>query len=575
MTLQEDDLLELLGGLCNGDIAAEEEERLAARLREDPAARRLYVKYVDLHLALVDLDAGWQDDSAAGFFVDTSCGVNSDFSQPIFASYLIAATIFCVGLLAGSLVKVSYDRPEIARQSPAEAPRQANLVRAGWIAGTADCRWAVGGRPTAARDPVFVGSRLQLDSGLLEIAYDSGAKVILQGPATYEVDSTTGGSLSLGRLTARVEKRNDERGMMNDERQALHSDIHHSPFTTHHLFSVRTPTAVVSDLGTEFGVEVGREGNTVSHVFRGAVTMQSIGERGRQHVVLRERESARVEKSTVAGGSRLVSCQTDPRNFVRRMVKTPKELDLLDMVAGGDGAGRRRERGIDPNTGLEDPVFALGQRDANHRYRAVGWIESIDGVFVVGGGPKAVQLDSAGHVFDGFPKTSGKTWGSIWPRAAEVDPSGRQTGWIFDLDRRFTPDGRGLLAFLPSVGITFDLEAMRRMYPEARPARFRAVAGLGDRPGFSPSPDGLVDLWVFVDGRLKLKRLGFCRRDGALRVDVELGPTDRFLTLAATDGGDGQEGDWLVLGDPVLEMVSSQPQKPQEGDSMQENRSAL
>ena len=38
----------------------------------------------------------------------------------------------------------------------------------------------------------------------MEITYDTGAKVILQGPVTYEVESMTAGILSLGKLTARV-----------------------------------------------------------------------------------------------------------------------------------------------------------------------------------------------------------------------------------------------------------------------------------------------------------------------------------------------------------------------------------
>ena len=38
----------------------------------------------------------------------------------------------------------------------------------------------------------------------MEITYDTGAKVILQGPVTYEVESAAGGFLSLGKLTARV-----------------------------------------------------------------------------------------------------------------------------------------------------------------------------------------------------------------------------------------------------------------------------------------------------------------------------------------------------------------------------------
>ena len=41
----------------------------------------------------------------------------------------------------------------------------------------------------------------------MEITYDTGARVILQGPVTYEVESKDGGFLSLGKLTARLEKR--------------------------------------------------------------------------------------------------------------------------------------------------------------------------------------------------------------------------------------------------------------------------------------------------------------------------------------------------------------------------------
>ena len=41
----------------------------------------------------------------------------------------------------------------------------------------------------------------------MEITYNVGATVILQGPATYEVESKDGGYLSRGKLTAKVEKK--------------------------------------------------------------------------------------------------------------------------------------------------------------------------------------------------------------------------------------------------------------------------------------------------------------------------------------------------------------------------------
>jgi len=188
----------------------------------------------------------------------------------------------------------------------------------------------------------------------------------------------------------------------------------------------------------------------------------------------------------------------------------------------------------------------------------------IDGVFVPDGRAGAVQLDSAGHAFDGFPETAGGTWGSLWARAAEAKPEERVKGWIFDLgpDKQFMPDGRGVLGCHANAGATFDLEAMRAMHSGVRPGRFRAVAGLADtrvtRSWVPEAGDGMADLWIFVDGRLMFNRMKLRPTDGTLNLDVELGPSDRFLTLAVTDGGNGMNVDWFVFGDPVLTMVSTE-----------------
>ena len=59
----------------------------------------------------------------------------------------------------------------------------------------------------------------------MEITYQTGAKVILQGPCTYEVDSARGGFLSLGKLTARVEmkKGSGVRGQGSDQLFTIHN----------------------------------------------------------------------------------------------------------------------------------------------------------------------------------------------------------------------------------------------------------------------------------------------------------------------------------------------------------------
>ena len=74
----------------------------------------------------------------------------------------------------------------------------------GWVTGMVDCKWAGAALDSRA---VPLGRKYELASGLMEISYDTGAKVILQGPVRYEVDSAAGGFLSVGKLTAKMEKK--------------------------------------------------------------------------------------------------------------------------------------------------------------------------------------------------------------------------------------------------------------------------------------------------------------------------------------------------------------------------------
>ena len=221
-------------------------------------------------------------------------------------SYVVAALIVGVGLLVGGVWRVSYFQ-ELANSAAWQVPaaRVARIPTVGRITDMVGCRWINPAAAPADRDPVALGRKYALAAGLLEVTYDTGAKVIIEGPATYEIESPSGGFLSFGKLTAWVEKGKMEGRMMNDELRTQSADIHHSSFVTHHLFSVRTPTAIVTDLGTEFGVEVDRSGASRAHVFRGRIELRptgggkgdlsaALGENGDRPVQLKENESARV-----------------------------------------------------------------------------------------------------------------------------------------------------------------------------------------------------------------------------------------------------------------------------------------
>jgi hypothetical protein len=199
------------------------------------------------------------------------------------------------------------------------------MVFVGRVTGTVDCRWSDSKTGTGDYAYVPLGRKYALASGLMEITYDTGATVILEGPCTYTVESKTGGYLSFGRLTARVEKRGEkkaEREKIAANQQSAIQNHQYPPSISSAQFIVRTPTATVTDLGTEFGVAVDKTGLTESHVFRGKVLLAAVGgkERQQEHIVtLAANQSARIEKDS--GGQALVASrgkvEVNAASFVR------------------------------------------------------------------------------------------------------------------------------------------------------------------------------------------------------------------------------------------------------------------
>ena len=133
--------------------------------------------------------------------------------------------------------------------------------------------------------------------------------------------------------------------------------------------------------------------------------------------MLHENDAIRTEKSNAAGTPYIVvrRVAVDPTTFVRRVVQPVDMLDLLDIVAGGYGTTHRREHGVDPTTGMQDPEFMTMIRPGDGKYHPAAWRHKLmDGTFVPDGRRGPVVLDSAGHTFAGFPPTSGESYGSIW-----------------------------------------------------------------------------------------------------------------------------------------------------------------
>jgi hypothetical protein len=585
-----DHLLDLADAVCDETVSRDELSELDSILNAEKASRRYYCDYCRMHILLeIDLQshdavrtafdkenvdlarlAPWESEalmSTASPVQPSGLPLAFPRLSPVHGlvgylssgwpmAYLIATVILGIGLAVGTIVHVSH-RVQFTRSSSPPNERRSESVAGmrcvGRVTRMANCRWADIDTLAVQGSRVPLGRRYDLASGMMEITYDTGAKVMLEGPVHYEVESPAGGYLSVGKLTAKVEKKSEVGGQRSESANQKSSD----------LFAIRTPTAIVTDLGTEFGVEVDREGRTFSHVFRGLVRLQPASSDGTPQGnarMLQANESARIDR----GDRVTIVAQADrPIEFVREIPKstpTVTSLDLVDVVAGGNGFLGRRNRGIDPTNGQTIDMPSEKPRLLDDgKYHRVKALPMIDGVFVPDGRKGPVQVDSAGHTFDAFPATAYETNGHVWaggilPLNDPAQPNLRAIPTKL-AGVECSASGHGLIFLHANKGITFDLDAVRTANPGHKPVRFCAVAG-NTGAATVEGKSTYADLWVLVDGRSRWQRRQINGSHGAFSIVIPLDRNDRFLTLVATDGGDNILADWTMFGDLQIELSS-------------------
>ena len=341
-----DRVFDLTGAICDEGASQDEFMELDSIMLVDRGAFRCYLGYCQLHSALRlelrahraahavfeqigirptaiesnELDIVRAEAPASPVSVFLSNAYHDTigyFSHEIPFSFLVGAALTSLLVLIAWLVPVSspVEIGDNKSSMPLVAQRQftpeSKMEIVGRITGMADVKWADINASTETGNGVLLGRKYVLSSGLMEITYDTGAKVILQGPVTYEVESKNGGFLPIGKLTGKVEV------------EAAKG------------FSVRTPTATVTDLGTEFGVEVGKTGITETHVFLGKVRLERHGQVGN----FSKRTLVAGEAARLDAHATIVDISEDiKRRFVRTMPMSTAAVlpDLIDQVDYGD-----------------------------------------------------------------------------------------------------------------------------------------------------------------------------------------------------------------------------------------------
>jgi hypothetical protein len=282
-------LLDLLAALCDERLTAAQRDELDALLRTDPAARQMYVRYMHMEAGLFRLlrvkqslpspdDTQWIQQ-----FLDRQEDQAVLSHEPAAGKASLDDTMVVPAMVDKDLPSWS-DFGELAEPAPFWAgPRAANsgarrLPRSRWrqsgwaaavLLGAGALAWLLHGRPspqpapsaTVATITAEVGAKwaenvstntgalpaavpLKLTAGYAQLTFRDGGNIIVEAPAQFTVESARSMQLASGKLTATVAGGG---------------------------FVVTTPGSTLTDLGTEFGVEVDGQKLTHLEVFKGRV----------------------------------------------------------------------------------------------------------------------------------------------------------------------------------------------------------------------------------------------------------------------------------------------------------------
>ncbi len=507
---------ELMQRLLDDQVTPEEMARLQQAMHDDPKVRDYYINSMLANAVLRRSSQATNELSAPNLIEAASSHVNQGVSTRVVRWITSVAALLIVGVLLYTITH--YQR------------QQAKGPAIGTLVGGYQTQWR-GEQPRLSQG-LYRGTYDLLD-GVAEMRLHVGVRLLLEAPCRIHLTPYDEMVLDRGQVVVEVDP--EANG-----------------------FRVQTGNALITDLGTKFGVKAFEDGRSETHVFKGRVrvALESKNMAKPSAEIVREGFAVHVDVTgrTLRGG---LNAKAD--DFLLQMpllnpASSPSKLiNLADLVGGGDGTGSGQlEQGIDPVTG---EVLNLSPTE-------IGWVRQniytetpsfygVDGVFVPNKALGRVVVSSTGLLFSQCPETHGSYYGGPTNSGTYRDLLSKE-----DYTARLLGVGYGTvshpaLRLHPNAGITYDLGALRQDNPDLVLTRFTAVCGIpkqipNDR--FSPA-----EVWVLLDGQNTL-HLDFSQDNPSTQfIDVEIPMQSRFLTLVATCTGRA-DFSWIVFGDPFLEL---------------------
>ncbi len=413
--------------LEDGTLDPVERDDLMALIARSPAAQRTYLSHFEIS-SMLQAEAATHAEQG-----DLPKIARFDPPSRLFRrSLLAAAAVLVLAAAVAALIRVA--RPQIPELVLAAAP---------------DTRWSVTGKSRDAEDQmtsVREGSTLRVTSGTLELRLESGARMVVQGPAHVSFPKLEGPVLKSGWLWI------DSAG-------------------SGEKFELTTPDLRVRNLGTRFGVRVPAEGPAEVHLIQGKLEVSSESAPGRVLELVPEESGLAIHPH---GEPTPVTLARDPFPEIAGLLAAPASYPntvrgqnpvsywRLDDAPGsplqnevtGEAAGRTRPGvSIDAGPRAEDEFAGFGT--SNQAARLDG--KTADSGLSLGAAPPRHQGVLFHDAFDGegplHQRTPQVTRDEIrWVSAHHF----RANGWISSGTASAT------LPFQPVDGVVYTLDGSFR-----------------------------------------------------------------------------------------------------------------
>ncbi|QDV52525.1 hypothetical protein [Gimesia fumaroli] len=307
----------LLNQLIDGHLSDAEFEELEQCLSDYPEARQIFFDYLDINSGvqknnvdrLKELDQIVTANPPQNQLATGQADLKQRGNQsPLFGYFTVAvasvalmvsAHWFLTGYLIG--VKPPESQPKIIKvEVPIEVPVAiTNLPYVATLSRATDCKWG-GENPPQFSGQRLLSKELFLEQGVAEFRFDSGVRLVLEGPTKINIESVNSATITSGSVV-------------------LHG------YESSPEFELITPRASFFDIGTEYGAKVEEDGSTELHVFQGAVRIQP------------EMELVEISAPLIVGEGKArkidqkvnQEIELNSENFKREVPGKPKELRIV------------------------------------------------------------------------------------------------------------------------------------------------------------------------------------------------------------------------------------------------------